>query len=72
MEASVFSPSVSAWAFPVVIARNDCSPRLSVDYRNLNRIKKPGRWPIIRIDEIFDKLTDSDWFTTLDLFSGYW
>ena len=73
LEAGIITPSVSAWSFPIVIAsKKDGKPRFCVDYRTLNRRMKADRWPLLKIEEIFDDLEGSAIFTTLELFSGYW
>ena len=73
LEAGIIKPYVSAWSFPVVIfQKKDGKPRFCVDYRTLNHKMKPDRWPIPKIEEIFDDLKGNTHFTTLDLFSGYW
>ena len=43
-----------------------------VNYKPLNDITKKDNYPLLRIDEILDRLKDAQWFTTLDLTSGYW
>ena len=71
LEAGIITPASSAWSFLVVIAtKKDGKPRFCVDYRILNRKIKPDRWPLPRIEEIFDELGGNSLFTTLDLFSG--
>ena len=73
LDAGIIVPVSSAWSFPVVIAsKKDGTPRFCVDYRSLNRVMKADRWPLPRIEEIFDDLQGCSVFTTLDLFSGYW
>ena len=73
LEAGIIVPASSAWSFPVVIAsKKDGKHRFCVDYRTLNRVMKADRWPLPKIEEIFDDLEGSTVFTTLDLFSGYW
>ena len=72
-KAGIIKPSASAWSFPVVIVRKkDGKPRFCVDYRLLNRNMKPDKWPLPKIEEIFDDLEGGKVFSTLDLFSGYW
>ena len=73
LEAGIIVPATTARSFPVVIAaKKDGKPRFCVDYRTSNRVMKADRWPLPRIEEIFDDLQGSTVFTTLDLFSGYW
>jgi deoxyuridine 5'-triphosphate nucleotidohydrolase len=69
----IISPSNGPWAFPVVLIRKkDGSIRFCVDYRRLNKATKKDRYPLPRIDEIFDSLAGVSWFSALDLVSGYW
>jgi Reverse transcriptase (RNA-dependent DNA polymerase) len=43
-----------------------------LDYRALNRLTIKNKCPIPRIVEIFDRLQDEQYFTSLDLRSGYY
>lgn len=71
--AGIITPASSAWSFPFFIAtKKDGKPRFCVDYRALNLVMKADRWPLPKVQEIFDDLGDSSFFTTLDLFTGYW
>lgn len=45
--------------------------RLCVDFRELNKIAKPISFPLLRIEEILDKLGKSNYFSTLDLSKGF-
>ena len=72
LKAGIIRPSVSAWSFPVVIAtKKDGKLRFCVDYRTLNKVMKPDRWPLPNIEEILEDLSGSSYFTSLDLISGY-
>lgn len=73
LDAKIIEPSSSPWSSPVlIIPKSDGSKRFCVDYRKLNSITETEHWPIPRIHDIFDSLAGSEWFTTIDLKSGYW
>ena len=65
-------PSTSSWCSPVVLVRKkDGNARFCVDYRKLNAITKKDSFPLPRLDDIFDQLSGSRYFTKLDFKSGY-
>ena len=73
VEAKIIRPSRSPWSSPVVVVgKKDKSRRICVDYRKLNKITQTEKWPIPYPRDIFDRLRDSECFTTLDLKHGYW
>ena len=66
-------PSRYPWASPVVLVRkHDGTHRFCVDYRALNSVTKPDRFPLPRIDDLLDQLGESKYFSTIDLASGFW
>ena len=56
----------------VLVKKKNGKLRFCVDYRHLNAVTKKDAYPLPRIDDIFDSLTDAKWFLSLDLASGYW
>lgn len=73
LDANIIRPSSSPWSFPVIMVRKpDGSIRFCTDYRALNKVTPQDPFPLPRIDDVFDRLTGSVFFTTIDLKSGYW
>ena len=72
-QSGVMQPSASAWASPIVIVpKKDGTSRFCVDFRRVNAVTKKDVYPLPRIDDILDTLGGAQYFSTLDLSSGYW
>ena len=68
-QKDVIEPSSSPWASPIVLVKKrDGSTRFCVDYRKLNKVTRKDA----RIDNTLNTLAGAQWFSTLDLVSGYW
>ena len=75
LEKNLIRKSVSPYSFPVTLAdKKDegAKTRLCIDLRKLNQITIADNFPFPRLDDIIDKLHDSEYFTTLDISSGFW
>ena len=69
----IVQPSSSPWASPVVLVpKKDGSLRFCVDYRKLNSLTRKDVYPLPRVDDILTALGEAQYFTSLDLASGYW
>ncbi|GJV54744.1 putative reverse transcriptase domain-containing protein [Tanacetum coccineum] len=65
-------PSLSPWGAPVLfVKKKDGSFRMYIDYRELNKLTVKNRYPLPRIDDLFDQLQGSQFFSKIDLRSGY-
>ncbi|KAJ9551981.1 hypothetical protein OSB04_016026 [Centaurea solstitialis] len=65
-------PSSSPWGVPILfVKKNDGSHRMCIDYRGLNKVTIKNRYPLPRIDDLFDQLQGASWFSKIDLWSGY-
>ncbi|GJU55649.1 putative reverse transcriptase domain-containing protein [Tanacetum coccineum] len=65
-------PSLSPWGVPVLfVKKNYGSFRMCIDYRELNKLTVKNRYPLPRIDDLFDQLQGSQFFSKIDLRSGY-
>jgi hypothetical protein len=66
-------PSSSPWGAPVLfVKKKDGSMRLCVDYRALNEVIIKNKYPLLRIDDLFDQLKGAKYFSKIDMRSGYY
>ncbi|KAD2804980.1 hypothetical protein E3N88_38357 [Mikania micrantha] len=72
LELGFIRPSVSHWGAPVLFVKNkDGSMWLCIDYRELNKVTIRNRYPLPRIDDLFNQLQGAKFFSKIDLRSGY-
>ncbi|GKB85499.1 hypothetical protein Tco_0957771 [Tanacetum coccineum] len=61
-------PSSSPWGAPVLfVKKNDGSFQMCIDYRELNKLTVKNRYPLPRIDDLFDQLQGSSVYSKIDL-----
>jgi hypothetical protein len=53
------------------VEKKDKSMRMCVDYRSLNEVTIKNKYPLSRIDDLFDQLKGAKYFSKVDLRSGY-
>ncbi|KAI3742402.1 hypothetical protein L1987_60083 [Smallanthus sonchifolius] len=72
LEKGFIQPSISPWGAPVLfVKKKDGSMRMCIDYRELNKRTVKNKYPLPRIDDLFDQLQGASWFSKIDLRSGY-
>jgi hypothetical protein len=72
LEKGFISPSSSPWGCPTIFVKTkDQTLRMCMDYRPLNEVTIKNKYPLPRIDILFDQLTGARVFSKIDLRSGY-
>jgi hypothetical protein len=72
LDKGYIHPSSSPWGCPaLLVKKKDGSLRLCVDYRPLNAVTIKNKYPLPRIDVLFDQLAGARVFSKIDLRSGY-
>jgi hypothetical protein len=72
VEKGFIRPSSSPWGAPMIfVPKKDGTQRLCVDYRALNEVTVKNKYPLPRIDDLFDQLRGACVFSKIDLRSGY-
>nr|GEW50493.1 putative reverse transcriptase domain-containing protein [Tanacetum cinerariifolium] len=65
-------PSSSPWGAPVLfVKKKDGTFKMCIYYKELNKLTVKNHYPLPRIDDLFDKLQGSQFFSNIDLRSGY-
>ncbi|GKE95674.1 putative reverse transcriptase domain-containing protein [Tanacetum coccineum] len=71
-EKGFIRPSHSPWGAPMLfVKKKDGLMRMCIDYRELNKLTIKNRYPLPRIDDLFDQLQGACCFSKIDLRSGY-
>jgi hypothetical protein len=72
LEKGYIRPSTSPWAAPVLfVEKKDDTKRMCIDYRALNEVTVKNKYPLPRIEDLFDQLRGANVFSKIDLRSGY-
>ncbi|GJT35754.1 hypothetical protein Tco_0926173 [Tanacetum coccineum] len=72
LEKGFIRPSSSPWGAPILfVKKKDGLFRMCIDYRKLNKLTVKNRYPLPRIDDLFDQLQGSSVYSKIDLRSGY-
>ena len=72
LDKGFIRPSTSPWGALVLFAKKkDKTLRLCIDYRQLNKVTIKNRYPLPRIDDLFDQLRGARVYSKIDLRTGY-
>jgi hypothetical protein len=72
LEKGFIRPSSSPWGAPVIfVLKKDGTQRLCMDYHALNEVTIKNKYPLPRVDDLFDQLYGACVFSKIDLWSGY-
>jgi hypothetical protein len=72
LEKGYIRPSTSPWAAPILfVEKKDGTKRMCIDYRALNEVTIKNKYPLPRIEDLFDQLRGASVFSKIDLRSGY-
>eukprot|EP00253_Pinus_taeda_P030209 PITA_30209 len=68
LDKNYIHPSVSPWGAPVLfVTKKDGTFRMCIDYRQLNKLTIKNKYPLPRIDELFDQVKGATIFSKIDL-----
>ena len=67
LDKGFIRPSVSPWGAPILFVKKDGSMRLCIDYRQLNHVTVKNKYPLPRIDDLFNQLQGAKVFSKIDL-----
>jgi hypothetical protein len=71
-EKGYIRPSTSPWAALVLfVEKKDGTKRMCIDYISLNEVTIKNKYPLPRIEDLFDQLRGASVFSKIDLRSGY-
>jgi hypothetical protein len=72
LDMGYIRPSASPWRAPVIfVSKKDGTQRMCVDYHSVNEVTIKNKYPLPRIDDLFDQLKGACIFSKIDLRSGY-
>jgi hypothetical protein len=72
LDKGYICPSASPWGAPIIfVLKKDGTQRMCMDYHSLKEITIKNKYPLPRIDDLFDQLKGACVFSKIDLRSGY-
>ena len=73
LDKGFIRPSVSPWGAPVLfVKKKDSTLWMCIDYRQINKVTVKNKYPLPRIEDLFDQLKGASVFSKIDLRSRYY
>ena len=73
LDKGFIRPSVSPWGVPVLfVKKKDGTLRMCINYRQINKVIVKNKYPLPRVEDLFDQLKGAGVFSKIDLQSGYY
>ena len=73
LDKGFIQPSVSPWGAPVLFVKKKVGTlRMCIDYRQINKVTVKNKYPLPRIEDLFDQLKGASVFSKIDLRSRYY
>ena len=73
LDKGFIRPSVSPWGAPILfVKKKDGTFQMCIDYRQINKVTVKNKYPLPRIEDLFDQLKGASVFSKIDLQSGYY
>ena len=73
LDKGFIRPSVSPWGAPVLfMKKKDDTLRMCIDYHQINKVTVKNKYPLPRIEDLFDQLKGAGVFSKIDLLSRYY
>ena len=73
LDKGFIRPSVSPWGAPVLfVKKKDGTLRMCIDYRQINKVTVKNKYPLSRLEDLFDQLKGEGVFSKIGLRSGYY
>ena len=73
LDKGFIRPNVSPWGAPVLFVKKKYGTiRMCIDYQKINKVTIKNKYPLPRIDDLFDQLKEESVFSKIDLRSRYY